>query len=67
MDPQLNKKVWECGVKGVPHRMRVRIARRRNDEENAKEKLYSHVYAVNIPTVKGLHTAVVEDQPEQEQ
>lgn len=61
MDPQLNKKVWESGVKGVCHRMRVRIARKRNDEEGAKERLYSHVYAVNVPSAKGLHTAVVEE------
>jgi hypothetical protein len=29
----LNKKVWEAGVKGVPYRLRVRISRKRNDEE----------------------------------
>src|SRR5690606_17662311 len=43
LDPQLNKKVWECGIKGVPYRLRVRISRKRNDEEGAKEKLYSYV------------------------
>ena len=32
LDPQLNKKVWEAGVKGVPYRLRVRISRKRNDE-----------------------------------
>ncbi|POS83875.1 Ribosomal protein L31e, partial [Erysiphe pulchra] len=33
LDPQLNKKVWEAGIKGVPFRLRVRISRKRNDEE----------------------------------
>ncbi|KAL1586689.1 hypothetical protein WHR41_04610 [Cladosporium halotolerans] len=61
LDPQLNKKVWECGVKGVPFRLRVRISRKRNDEEDAKEKLYSYVQAVNVSNPKGLQTAVVED------
>jgi len=61
LDPQLNKKVWECGVKGVPFRLRVRISRKRNDEEGAKEKLYSYVQAVNVKNPKGLQTAVVED------
>lgn len=61
LDPQLNKKVWECGVKGVPYRLRVRISRRRNDEEGAKEKLYSYVQAVNVKNPKGLHTVVVEE------
>ena len=32
LDPQLNKKVWEAGIKGVPYRLRVRISRKRNDE-----------------------------------
>jgi large subunit ribosomal protein L31e len=62
LDPQLNKKVWESGIKGVPFRLRVRISRKRNDEEGAKEKLYSYVQAVNVKDPKGLHTQVVEDQ-----
>ena len=61
LDPQLNKKVWENGVKGVPFRLRVRISRKRNDEEDAKEKLYSYVQAVNVKNPKGLQTVVVED------
>lgn len=61
LDPQLNKKVWESGIKGVPFRLRVRISRKRNDEEGAKEKLYSYVQAVNVKDPKGLPTTVVED------
>jgi len=61
LDPQLNKKVWESGIKGVPFRLRVRISRKRNDEEGAKEKLYSFVQAVNVKNPKGLQTSVIED------
>ncbi|OIW25902.1 putative 60S ribosomal protein L31 [Coniochaeta ligniaria NRRL 30616] len=61
IDPQLNKKVWEQGIKGCPFRLRVRISRRRNDEEGAKEKLYSYVQAVNVKNPKGLQTVVVEE------
>jgi large subunit ribosomal protein L31e len=61
LDPQLNKKVWEAGIKGVPYRLRIRISRKRNDEENAKERLYSYVQAVNVKDAKGLQTALVED------
>ncbi|WPH01079.1 60s ribosomal protein l31 [Acrodontium crateriforme] len=61
LDPQLNKKVWEAGIKGVPFRLRVRISRKRNDEEGAQEKLYSYVQAVNVKNPKGLQTQVVED------
>jgi large subunit ribosomal protein L31e len=61
LDPQLNKKVWEAGIKGVPFRLRVRISRKRNDEEGAKEKLYSYVQAVNVKNARGLQTTLVED------
>ncbi|EGC49740.1 60S ribosomal protein [Histoplasma capsulatum var. duboisii H88] len=61
LDPQLNKKVWESGIKGVPFRLRVRISRKRNDEEGAKEKLYSFVQAVNVKEPKGLQTSVNDD------
>ncbi|KAJ5621433.1 hypothetical protein N7528_006216 [Penicillium herquei] len=61
LDPQLNKKVWEAGIKGVPFRLRVRISRKRNDEEGAEERLYSHVQAVNVKDPKGLQTTNVDD------
>lgn len=31
--PQLNKAVWAKGIKNVPHRLRVRCERRRNEDE----------------------------------
>jgi len=61
LDPQLNKEVWRSGIKGVPFRIRVRISRKRNDEEGAKHKLYSYVQAVNVKNPKGLQTTLVED------
>lgn len=61
LDPQLNKKVWEAGIKGVPYRLRIRISRKRNDEEGASERLYSYVQAVNVKSAKGLQTVLVED------
>jgi large subunit ribosomal protein L31e len=60
----LNKELWKQGIKGVPHRIRVRISRKRNDEEGAKEKLFSYVQAVNVASAKGLETSVVESKEE---
>jgi large subunit ribosomal protein L31e len=40
--------------------MRLRLSRTRNDEEGAREKLYTYVEAVNVKEVKGLQTVVVE-------
>jgi large subunit ribosomal protein L31e len=53
LDPSLNKEVWKQGIKSVPHRMRLRLSRRRNDEEDAKEKLYTYVTYVPGVSPKG--------------
>ena len=37
--------------------MRVRIARKRNEDEEAKEKLYCHVEHVPVATFKGLENS----------
>ncbi|ORZ32864.1 ribosomal protein L31e-domain-containing protein [Catenaria anguillulae PL171] len=58
--PELNVAVWERGVKSVPNRMRLRISRKRNDDENAKEKLYAFVEHVAVDSFKGLQTTAVE-------
>ena len=55
----LNKAVWANGVKGTAKRMRLRLSRKRNDNEDAKEKLYTLVDHVNVPNVK-LQTEIVE-------
>ena len=61
LDPKLNVALWKRGVQGVPYRMRLSISRKRNDEEDAKEKLFALVEPVHVASVKGLHTTVVED------
>jgi large subunit ribosomal protein L31e len=53
IDPSLNKALWARGVKHTDHRIRVRIARKRNDDEDAKEKLYSYVTYVPVASFKG--------------
>ena len=60
LDPLLNQALWARGVKQVPHRIRVRLSRKRNDDEDAKEKLYTLVTAVPVTSFKGLQTKVVE-------
>merc|ERR1712093_541403 len=61
--PQLNKAVWAKGVKNIPHRIRVRCERRRNDDEDAKEKLYTVVTHVMVDTTapkKGFRNKLTE-------
>lgn len=38
--PSLNQAIWSRGIKSPPRRVRVRLERKRNDDEGAKEKLY---------------------------
>lgn len=35
LDVGLNAAIWGKGIKNVPHRIRVRLSRRRNDDEDA--------------------------------
>ena len=39
IDSKLNKYVWSKGVRNVPYRVRVRCSRKRNEDEEAKEKV----------------------------
>ena len=38
--PSLNQAIWSRGIKSPPRRIRVRLERKRNDDEGAKEKLF---------------------------
>lgn len=62
VDPKLNVELWKRGIQGVPFRLRIRVSRKLNDEEDAKEKMYSYVQPVLVASAKGLHTTVVEDE-----
>ncbi|OLY81112.1 60S ribosomal protein L31 [Smittium mucronatum] len=61
IDPSLNKAVWSRGVKHVPVRIRVRLARCRNDDSTSKEKLYTLASFVPVSSFKGLQTEIVEE------
>lgn len=62
VDAGLNKFVWSKGIRNVPYRVRVRIARKRNEDEESSEKLYTHITHVNVSGYKGLKTEVVKDE-----
>jgi len=60
LDPKLNQAIWAQGIKTVPHRIRVKLERKRNDEENAKEKLFTYASHVPVNSFKGLQTVTVD-------
>ncbi|KAK1354846.1 60S ribosomal protein L31 [Heracleum sosnowskyi] len=51
VDVKLNKQIWSRGIRSVPRRVRVRIARKRNDDEDAIEELYSLVTVAELHQV----------------
>ena len=63
IDTRLNKHVWHKGVKNVPFRVRVRLARKRNEDEDSIHKLYTLVTIVEgVTSFKGLQTQNVDDE-----
>lgn len=59
IDTSLNKQIWSQGIKNIPKRIRVRLYRKRNEDEEAKEKLYTLVQYVEVGTFKGLQNETV--------
>jgi len=56
IDAGLNKYVWATGIKNPPTRVRVRLSRKRNENEDADEKLYTLAQLVEVSSFKGLST-----------
>eukprot|EP01118_Nematostelium_gracile_P001827 TRINITY_DN11893_c0_g1_i1.p1 TRINITY_DN11893_c0_g1~~TRINITY_DN11893_c0_g1_i1.p1 ORF type:complete len:116 (-),score=27.33 TRINITY_DN11893_c0_g1_i1:142-489(-) len=61
VDVKLNKYIWSQGVRNVPTRVRVRLARKRNEDEDASEKMYTLVTHVPVATFKKLQTKNVDE------
>merc|ERR1712004_657297 len=60
IDTRLNKHLWSQGVRNVPYRVRVRLARKRNEDEDSAHKLYTLVTYVPVATFKGSMTVNVD-------
>ncbi|OQV17146.1 putative 60S ribosomal protein L31 [Hypsibius exemplaris] len=62
VDTKLNKFVWSKGIRGVPFRVRVRLSRRRNEDEDSPHKLYTLVTWVPVEEFHGLQTNNVDNE-----
>lgn len=67
IDPSLNQAVWAKGVRNVPYRLRVRLARKRSEEAEGENDLYTLASVVEVPTFKGLQNTTVEEDAETEE
>eukprot|EP00591_Stephanopyxis_turris_P015749 CAMPEP_0195538332 /NCGR_PEP_ID=MMETSP0794_2-20130614/49468_1 /TAXON_ID=515487 /ORGANISM="Stephanopyxis turris, Strain CCMP 815" /LENGTH=119 /DNA_ID=CAMNT_0040672303 /DNA_START=1095 /DNA_END=1454 /DNA_ORIENTATION=+ len=63
VDSELNKYVWQKGIRNVPYRVRVRMSRRINDDddEEGEASLYTHVQVVPVESFKGLIDETVDE------
>merc|ERR1712039_1079317 len=61
VDVKLNQFLWSQGVKNPPHRIRVRLSRKRNEDEDAKEKLFTLVTHVPVTSFKKLVNKTVDE------
>ncbi|KAL4836235.1 hypothetical protein H8958_015352 [Nasalis larvatus] len=63
MDTRLNKAVWAKGIRNVPYQIRVRLSRKRkrNEDEESTNKLYTLVTCVPVTTFKNLQTVSVDE------
>merc|ERR1712188_353767 len=52
LDVKLNRAVWTNGIRNVPTRLRIQIQRRKNEDEDAQEEMYSYVTAVEGSEVR---------------
>jgi len=62
LDVKLNKAVWAQGIRNVPFRMRLRLERKRNEDEEAHEKMYTLVSHVQVPTLKRLRGKIFDKE-----
>ena len=56
VDTSLNRFIWVNGIRNVPRKIRVRITRKRNEDEDAKHKFYSLVQHLPVDDFANLKT-----------
>eukprot|EP01105_Mastigella_eilhardi_P025505 TRINITY_DN6962_c0_g1_i1.p2 TRINITY_DN6962_c0_g1~~TRINITY_DN6962_c0_g1_i1.p2 ORF type:complete len:113 (-),score=16.96 TRINITY_DN6962_c0_g1_i1:68-406(-) len=59
IDVKLNEVLWSHGIRNVPFRVRVRLARKPNETEDAKEKMYTLVTWVPCAKFHGKQTKTI--------
>jgi large subunit ribosomal protein L31e len=62
IDTEVNKAVWTSGIRNPPRRLRVRLHRKRNEDEESENKLYTLVTFVPVESFKGLTAKNVEEE-----
>merc|ERR1712168_280151 len=62
VETRVNKYIWSKGIRHVPYRIRVRLARKRNEDDDSVHKLYTLVSYVPVTTFKETQTINVDSE-----
>eukprot|EP01115_Flamella_aegyptia_P015694 TRINITY_DN98445_c0_g1_i1.p1 TRINITY_DN98445_c0_g1~~TRINITY_DN98445_c0_g1_i1.p1 ORF type:complete len:117 (+),score=16.57 TRINITY_DN98445_c0_g1_i1:63-413(+) len=54
IDVNLNQYIWSKGVRNVPTRVRVLLTKKRNEDEDSENEMYTLVQWVQVDSFKGL-------------
>ncbi|XP_032761114.1 60S ribosomal protein L31-like [Rattus rattus] len=61
IDIRLSKAVWAKGIRNVPYCIRVCLSRKRNEDEDSPNKLYTLVIYMPVTTFKNLQMVNVNE------
>ena len=56
MDTELNHFLWKNGIRHMPNKVRVRISKKKNQDEDAKEPFFCLVQHVDVDDFSKLRT-----------
>jgi large subunit ribosomal protein L31e len=62
VDVDVNQYVWNKGIRNIPRRVRVRLVRKKNENEEKGEKFYTEVRLVKVKSFKNLKTEKSRDE-----
>ena len=48
--------MWSKGIRNVPRLVRIRVSRKKNEDEDAKSPFYSSVQLLEVESFAGLQT-----------
>ncbi|CAD8105741.1 unnamed protein product [Paramecium primaurelia] len=62
VDPQLNEAIWARGIRNLPRRIRVRLQRKKKEEDDGKGKYYTLAQYVPVDSFANLKTEITKAQ-----
>lgn len=61
VDPRLNEYLWSQGIRNLPRKVRVRLSRKKKEEDDGKGKFYTFVQHVDVESFAELKTERVKN------